>query len=89
MVVFGMIGYIMQKGGFHPAPVVLAMVLGPMAESRFLQTYTLSDGHVISYLFSRPLCILLMIAVVIFLIAPRFFKNVQTSPAKTEDSTEL
>ena len=82
MVLFGMIGYVMQKGGFHPAPVVLAMVLGPMAESRFLQTYVLSDGHVLSYLFSRPLSVILMICVVIFLIAPRFFKHVQSSQAK-------
>ncbi len=76
MIVFGLIGYIMQKAGFHPAPVVLSMVLGPMLESRYLQTYTVSNGQVLSYIFSRPLSIVLVIVAVIFLISPLFFKKV-------------
>lgn len=76
-VVFGIIGYILQRGGFHPAPIVLAMVLGPMAESRFLQTYTLSDGKFLSYIFSRPLSILLIALIAIFLFSPLFYKNVK------------
>ena len=86
MVLFGMIGYVMQKAGFHPAPVVLAMVLGPMAESRYLQTYTLSDGKILAYLFSRPLSILLMIITALFLISPIFFRNVQRSSKKISSS---
>lgn len=77
MVVFGMVGYIMKKGGFHPAPVVLAMVLGPMAESRYMQTNDLCDGQVISYMLSRPLCIVLILLIVLFLVAPFFYKGVK------------
>ena len=91
MVVFGLIGYIMQKAGFHPAPVVLAMVLGSMLESRYLQTYTVSDGKILSYIFSRPLSIVLVIIAVIFLISPLFFKNVgkTESPKSTENNDEV
>ena len=77
MVVFGFIGYVLQKAGFHPAPIVLAMILGPMAESRYLQMYTLSDGNVISFMFTRPISLVLIAMIVLFLFSPVFFKNVQ------------
>ncbi len=89
MVVFGIIGYILQKGGFHPAPVVLAMVLGPMAESRFLQMYTLSGGNVVSYMLSRPLSIVLLILVIVFLFSPLFFRNVQKGTKSKSSEVEL
>lgn len=79
MVFFGMIGYVMKKGGFHPAPVVLAMVLGPMAESRYMQTSSLCDGQVVSYMLGRPLSVFLILLIVLFLIAPMFYKGVKTS----------
>lgn len=86
MIVFGFIGYFLQKAGFHPAPIVLAMVLGPMAESRFLQTYTVSNGAVLQYMFSRPLSVVLMIIAVIFLISPIFFKNVGQSKSEGDEN---
>jgi putative tricarboxylic transport membrane protein len=33
MVVFGVLGYLMRKFGYEPAPMVLAFVLGPMLEN--------------------------------------------------------
>ena len=33
MVVFGVLGYLMRKFGYEPAPLVLAFVLGPMLEN--------------------------------------------------------
>ncbi len=89
MVVFGLLGYVLQKAGFHPAPIVLAMVLGPMAESRFLQTYTLSEGNVLSYMLGRPLSVLLIVLVVVFLFSPLFFKNVQQGAAKAPASGKV
>jgi putative tricarboxylic transport membrane protein len=83
MLVFGYVGYILQKGGFHPAPIVLAMILGPMAESRYLQTFSLSDGYIISYTLGRPISLTLMGLIVLFLISPMFFKNVQRSATAT------
>jgi putative tricarboxylic transport membrane protein len=88
MVVFGCIGYVLQKGGFHPAPIVLAMILGPMAESRYLQTFSLSDGHVVSYTIGRPISLALIGLIVLFLISPVFFKNVQQGPRQEQVSGE-
>lgn len=75
MIISGLVGYLLKKGGFHPAPIVLAMVLGSMVESRYLQTYTVSNGHVISYIFSRPLSILLIIIAILFILSPLFFRK--------------
>jgi TctA family transporter len=64
------------------------MVLGPILESRYLQTYTISDGQIISYIFSRPLSIVLVIITIIFLISPLFFKNVGTGEGKKSSEVD-
>ena len=44
MVIFGILGYAMKKLKYPVAPLVLALVLGDMAESSFRQSMLLSDG---------------------------------------------
>ena len=44
MVVFGAFGYLMRKFGYEAAPLILACVLGPMAETAFRQSMILSRG---------------------------------------------
>ena len=45
MLVFGVIGYVFKKLGYPLAPLVLALVLGDMAESSFRQAMLLSGGN--------------------------------------------
>ena len=54
MLVFGVIGYILKKMSYEPAPLVLAFVLGPMLEKNLRQALILSDGN-LSVFFTRPL----------------------------------
>src|SRR5690606_22619337 len=44
VVVFGIIGWIMLKTGFDPAPLVLAFVLGRILETSFRKTMLISGG---------------------------------------------
>jgi putative tricarboxylic transport membrane protein len=44
MLVFGVAGYVFRKLGYPLAPLVLALVLGDMAESSFRQSMLLSQG---------------------------------------------
>jgi putative tricarboxylic transport membrane protein len=44
MLVFGVIGYVFKKLNYPLAPLVLALVLGDMAESSFRQSMLLSQG---------------------------------------------
>lgn len=42
MAIFGFAGYIMLKGGFPLPPMLLAIILGPIAESNFRRTLSIS-----------------------------------------------
>jgi putative tricarboxylic transport membrane protein len=54
----GILGYLMRKLEFPAAPVVLALVLGPMVERSLRQSLTLSHGD-LSIFFTRPIAAVL------------------------------
>jgi len=54
MVVFGVVGYLFKKLKYPLAPLVLALVLGDMAETAFRQSMLLSKGRV-GIFWSNPL----------------------------------
>ncbi|HEX8664716.1 MAG TPA: tripartite tricarboxylate transporter permease [Beijerinckiaceae bacterium] len=54
MLVFGVLGYLFKKLGYPLAPLVLALVLGDMAESSFRQAMLVSQGSVRIF-WSNPL----------------------------------
>ncbi len=70
MFAFGVGGYLMKKTGFHPAPVVLAMILGPLAEGGLRRTLVMAKGNVFTYLLGRPISVTLMILIVIAIVSP-------------------
>ena len=53
----------MRKQGFHPAPVVLALILEPMAEMGLRQSLVISKGAILPYLLGRPICVILVILI--------------------------
>ena len=54
MVIFGILGYLMRKFGYEPAPFMLAYVLGPMLEKSLRQTLIISQGS-LSIFITRPI----------------------------------
>ena len=54
MLSFGGLGYLMRKFDFEPAPMVLAFVLGRMAEESIRQALLMSHGS-FEILFTRPI----------------------------------
>lgn len=70
MIAFGILGYFMRKFDFPTAPVVLAIILGPMAEIGFRQSLVLAQGDVISYYLTRPLSVILIVLTLLALLAP-------------------
>jgi len=55
MLVFGLVGYAFKKLKYPLAPLVLALVLGDMAESSFRQSMLISSGS-LGVFWSNPLC---------------------------------
>lgn len=56
---FGIAGYLLRKIGVHPAPIVLALVLGNMMESNFRRAMVMS-GDDWTFLVSKPISIVLL-----------------------------
>ena len=60
MLVFGVVGYAMRKGGFPAAPVVLVLVLTPLMETALQQSLQMSHGS-FAIFFTRPIAATLVI----------------------------
>jgi putative tricarboxylic transport membrane protein len=54
MIGFGVFGYLMKKFDYEMAPLVLALILGPMFENALRQSLILFDGNFLSFL-GRPI----------------------------------
>jgi putative tricarboxylic transport membrane protein len=54
MFIFGIIGIIMRINGYPVVPLVLALILGPIAESNFIRAYMLAQGEW-TYFFATPI----------------------------------
>ena len=63
-VFFGILGFLMRKLDFHGSPIVLALILGPMAEYNFRLSLISSRGDY-SIFFSRPISLGFLILAVI------------------------
>ncbi len=67
MIIFGIIGYILRKMEYSLAPFFLAMVLGPMMETSFRQSLTISQGEMAIFI-ERPFSAVLLLAVALTLV---------------------
>lgn len=85
MLIFGFIGYFMRKYGFATAPVVLAMILGPIAESNFRQTLVITKRTgLFNYFLTRPISIVLAILVIVALFSPMLMKIVNKKATSSD-----
>ena len=68
MLVFGVVGYLMRKLDYPMAPAVLAIVLGPLAETSMRQSLLISDGSFMIF-FTRPISgPIMLVAIGLFLL---------------------
>jgi putative tricarboxylic transport membrane protein len=69
MIVFGVFGYLFKKFEYEPAPLILAMVLGPMLEASFQQSLSMGEGNLL-FFFERPISAVILIIALLLLIFP-------------------
>lgn len=73
MVCFGALGYVMRKNNMVTAPIVLALVLGPMAETRLLQSRIAARSlPLLQYFASRPICVVFAILIILSIGLPAY-----------------
>lgn len=69
MLVCGLLGFYMRRFGMSPAALVIALVLGPLAEETLRQTMIISNGD-FSIFIQRSTSLIILIAIVILLAIP-------------------
>ena len=69
MIGFGILGYILQKLDFSMSPIVIGIILGPMAETNFRRALILSSGDA-SIFYKRPITLTFLIIAILTLFAP-------------------
>jgi len=74
MTLFGLVGYLMKKLNYEPAPLILALVLGPIMEKAFQRSLMLSDGG-FGIFFTRPISASFIILAFLILFSPLFLRK--------------
>jgi len=69
MVVFGVVGFLLKRFKYEMAPLVLAYILGPMAENALRQTLIISQGSFIIFL-SRPVTLIALLIAFFLMVSP-------------------
>jgi putative tricarboxylic transport membrane protein len=83
LTVFGVLGFLMRRFDFPIAPVVVGLILGPIAESQLRRALSISLGDPM-VLLQSPISATLLAIALIALILPFFLKGLGRFKA-TED----
>ncbi|MCS7233571.1 MAG: tripartite tricarboxylate transporter permease [Synergistetes bacterium] len=78
MIIFGLLGYAMEKGGFPVSPIVLSLILGSMIETNFRKALIISGGlgNLFISFFTRPISLVIILLVVAsYLLQYRYVKK--------------
>jgi putative tricarboxylic transport membrane protein len=73
MLIMGILGYVLRKFEFDPAPLVLGLVIAPIMEQSLRQSLIMSNGNYLIF-FGRPIsAALLIISIGLLLLAAMSF----------------
>ncbi len=75
--VFGLIGYAMRRFDFPAAPLIVGLILAPMAEQSMRQALTISMGEWSTFV-TRPLSAALLAIAALLLIGPALWRKVRS-----------
>jgi len=73
LLIFGVMGYLMRLYGYPIAPVVVGLILGPMAEQQLRRALSISQGDVMT-LVSTPVSAGLIAVAAFALIVPMIMR---------------
>ena len=76
MIIFGGIGYVMRKYNYEGAPLLLALILGPIMETSFRQSLIIGDPTIF---FKKPISALLLGATFFLLVFKHLMKIIISS----------
>jgi putative tricarboxylic transport membrane protein len=77
----GLLGVVMRRFDFPTAPVVVGMILGPLAEAQLRNAMSMGEGSAIVFL-QRPMSLTLIVIVLAVLVLPRLAKRMSERKLK-------
>ena len=69
VILFGLVGFLMKKFAYEPAPLVLGLVIGPLLETAIRRSLIMSRGSAAIF-FNRPIAALFMALSLVMLLTP-------------------
>jgi putative tricarboxylic transport membrane protein len=78
MLAIGLLGVLMRRFDFPTAPVIVGMILGPLAEAQMRNALSIGEGKWTVFL-ERPASLVLLLIVVGVLVLPRLAKRRRSS----------
>ncbi|OIN92973.1 MAG: tripartite tricarboxylate transporter TctA [Comamonadaceae bacterium CG1_02_60_18] len=69
----GLLGLVMRRFNFPTAPVLVGMILGPLAEAQMRNAISIGEGSALIFV-QRPISLGLLVLVVLILVLPRLLK---------------
>jgi TctA family transporter len=82
----GMLGYVLLRLGYHPAPILLGFVLGPRFEENFRRAMLISRGDILVFI-ERPISAV-FIALCTILIVGQLYFRLFSKAKKPEEAVE-
>jgi putative tricarboxylic transport membrane protein len=73
----GVLGLVMRRFSFPTAPVIVGMILGPLAEAQLRNAMSIGEGSAMIFL-QRPMSVFLLLVVLTVLVLPRVLKRFQS-----------
>ncbi|MGF1620594.1 MAG: tripartite tricarboxylate transporter permease [Rhodomicrobiaceae bacterium] len=79
MIVLGAAGWVLGRFGFGASPIVLGLILGPIAEQGLVQAWTIGSARqdLFGMFFGRPISIAIIIFTVFSLLSPILLRRIQ------------
>ena len=69
----GMLGVMLRRFDFPTAPVIVGMILGPLAEAQLRNALSIGEGHWSVFL-QRPMSLTILAVVLLVLVLPQLMK---------------
>ena len=85
MVLFGVVGLLFRRFGFPAGPVVLGLILGPLAERNFRRSMEIGGLETI---YTSPIAVFLIVAAVLALAVPRIRTRMKARKAGVAETPE-
>src|SRR3546814_15578782 len=91
MLGLGVVAWLLSRVGFGPAPIVLGVVLGPIAEQGFVQAWLIggATGERFETFFMRPIAAAIIAAAALILLYPLLSKRLKPTVTESEANSKI